>query len=1025
MTQKKHNNPKTPTNPMPARPSGAVDTPAPSLADKESGQSDDQPLGDNFPIVGIGASAGGLAAFEDFFAGMPTKIAPGMAFILVQHLAPDHKSLLSDLVQRYTRMDVFEVNDGMVVRPNCVYIIPPGRDMAFLNGSLQLLEPSAPHGQRLPIDFFFRSLAQDLHERAIGIVLSGTGSDGSQGVRAIKGEGGIVMAQKITSCQFDGMPSSALATGLVDFELSPAEMPEKLIAYANHAFSIGTRVDNVEKSTDENVMKKIFILLRTQTGHDFSQYKPNTVYRRIERRMAVHQITLLEYYVKYLQQNPSEVESLFRDLLIGVTSFFRDPEAFQALQDQAIPKLFESKPVGGSIRVWCPGCSTGEEPYSIAILLLEEVEKLKKNYSIQVFATDIDNQAIKTARAGLYPASIAADISPERLARYFTEEQEGRGYRIHKRVRDLLIFSEQNVIKDPPFSKLDLVSCRNLLIYLNAELQKKLIPLFHYALQPAGMLFLGTSEGVGEFGDLFGVTDRKFRVFERKEGSHLIRHLSVDRTHPLHMLQAGQTSVDMSRPLSRQQSLRKVTEQALLQEVTPVAALVDHRGDLLYLHGRAGSFLEPSPGEAGTSNILKMAREGLHTNLSAILRNAVHSKKLVSKLGLRLKTHGHFIMVNLTVRPVTTGPIASTEAPLYLVIMQEAPLPDPPADVPTDEPGSADDIDPRILALQHELRAKDEYLQSTHEELEITNQDLKSSNEEMQSVNEELQSTIEELETSKEELQSVNEELATVNAELQSKVVDLSRLNNDMKNLLDGTGIASIFVDHRLRILRFTPTAIGIMNLIPGDVGRPMGDIVANLIGYDSLEKDTQAVLDSLKPREVEVQTVAGAWFMMRVIPYRSFENMIEGAVVSFIDITEMVQTREALKKANYQLRSAVIVRDASDAISMQDLEGHILAWNPAAEQLYGWSEAEALQMNVYDRIPQELQEDALARLRQLSQSKILKPHKTQRLNKEGMIVEVTIVSTALIDEGGEMYAISTTERARAAVHKQLPRSTP
>ena len=1027
MSQKKHRNPKKTSHAPPSEP---VDTPTPALVgEEELGQSRDHPLADSFPIVGIGASAGGLAAFEDFFSGMPAEVDPGMAFILVQHLAPDHKSMLTDLVRRYTRMEVFEVDDGMVVQSNCAYIIPPGRDMAFLNGSLQLLEPSAPRGQRLPIDFFFRSLALDQHERAIGIVLSGTGSDGTQGVRAIKGEGGIVMVQKPSSSQFDGMPRSALATGLVDFELSPGEMPTQLIAYAKHSISKTPRIDAVPEPTAENAMKKIFILLRSQTGHDFSQYKPSTVHRRIDRRMAVHQITLLENYVKYLQQTPVEIEALFRNLLIGVTSFFRDSEAFQVLEDQAIPKIFKGKSAGSAIRVWSVGCSTGEEPYSIAILLLEQMEQLKENYTIQIFATDIDTQAINSARTGLYPASIAADISPERLARFFTAEDDGSCYRIQKRIRDLLIFSEQNVIKDPPFSKLDLVSCRNLLIYMNAELQKKLIPLFHYALQPAGMLFLGTSEGVGEFGDLFGVIDRKSRTFERKEGSHLIRHPRLGRFLSSQVASTEPTAPGAeSRPKSRRQSLRELTEQALLEEVTPVAALVDHRGDLLYLHGRAGTFLEPAPGEAGTNNILQMARVGLQPSLGATLRKAADRKEEVCRSGLRLETNGHLTIVNLIIRPVTAGPVASTEAPLYLVILQEAPRPDPATEaqaVLLESTDEAESTDPRILALQHELRAKDEYLQSTHEELITTNQDLKSSNEEMQSVNEELQSTIEELETSKEELQSVNEELATVNTELQTKVADLSQANNDINNLLAGTGIASVFVDQRLRILRFTPTIIRIMNLLPGDVGRPMGDIVANLAGYDRLEEDTKAVLDSLKPREVEVQTVEGSWFLIRMMPYRTLENMIEGAVISFIEITEMVRTREALKKANDQLRSAVIVRDASDAISMQDFEGHILAWNPAAEQLYGWSEAEALQMNVHDRIPQELQEDALTRLRQLSQAKILEPHKTQRLNKEGMVVEVTIVSTALIDEGGEMYAISTTERARAPVRKQLPRSTP
>lgn len=469
-----------------------------------------------FPIVGIGASAGGLAAFEAFFAGMPAATDPDMAFVLVQHLAPDHKSILTDLIQRYTRMQVAEVEDGMVVRPNCAYIIPPNHDMAFLNGRLQLLAPSAPRGQRLPIDFFFRSLAQDQREHAIGIILSGTGSDGTLGVRAIKGEGGMVMAQNPASTEYDGMPRSALATGLVDYELPPAEMPAQLIAYVTQAFGKLTRLPP-PTPTAENALRKILVLLRAQSGHDFAQYKRSTVARRLERRLAIHQIDTLDHYVQYVQQTPSELEALFHDLLIGVTQFFRDPAAFQALEQRIIPQLFADKAAAAVIRVWSVGCATGEEAYSLAILLAERQEVLKQTFRVQVFATDIDSHAIATARLGLYPASIAADLTPERLARFFTVEADGSAYRIHKSIRDLVIFSEQDLIRDPPFSKLDLISCRNLLIYLNGELQKRLMPLFHYALNPGGYLFLGTSETVGEGTDrLFTLQDRPQRLYRRE-----------------------------------------------------------------------------------------------------------------------------------------------------------------------------------------------------------------------------------------------------------------------------------------------------------------------------------------------------------------------------------------------------------------------------------------------------------------------------------------------------------------------------
>ena len=470
-----------------------------------------------FPIVGIGASAGGLAAFEAFFSTMPPDDNPGMAFVFVQHLARDHKSILSELVRRYTRMEVFEVEDGMVVKPNCAYIIPPNRDMALVNGALQLLEPTLARGIRLPIDFFFRSLAQDQHDRAICIVLSGTGSDGALGVRAVKGEGGMVMAQTPESTEYDGMPRSAIATGMVDFVLPPHQMPAKLLAYVAHAFGTSHLPVSSQAGQPTDVLEKIFLLLRSQTGHDFSQYKRSTIVRRVERRMAVHQIDGLDDYLRYMQLTRGEADALFREFLIGVTSFFRDAEIFDEVQKHAIPQLFVGKAAGTTIRVWVPGCSTGEEAYSIAILLRERMEELKDSFKVQIFATDIDREAIDHARAGVYPASIVADVSPERLAHFFDQEQpDGSSYRVHKIIRDMLIFSEHDLIKNPPFSKLDLISCRNLLIYMGGELQKKLMPLFHYSLNPGGMLVLGSSESVGDFMNLFEPVERKSRIYQRK-----------------------------------------------------------------------------------------------------------------------------------------------------------------------------------------------------------------------------------------------------------------------------------------------------------------------------------------------------------------------------------------------------------------------------------------------------------------------------------------------------------------------------
>jgi two-component system CheB/CheR fusion protein len=865
-----------------------------------------------FPIVGIGASAGGLAAFEAFFSGMPIDTDPDMAFVLVQHLAPDHKSILTDLIQRHTRMKVFEVEDGMTVQANCAYIIPPGRDMAFLNGRLKLLTPFAARGQRLPIDFFFRSLAQDQRERAICIVLSGTGSDGTQGVRAIKGEGGMVMAQSPDSTAFDGMPRSAIATGLVDYELLPAEMPAQLIAYAAHAIEHPADDASGQELQAERAMQKIFSLLRAQAGHDPAGYKPGIIHRCIERRQATRQIDTIERYLHYLQQNPAEIETLYRDMSIGETGFFRDPDAFKALEEKVIPRLFAGKTPGSVIRVWAPGCSTGEEAYSLAILLQESRDRLKTDCRVLVFATDIDSQAIATARAGRYPAGIAADVSPERMARFFAVEPDGIACRINKGIRDLLVFSEHNVINDPPFSRLDLISCRNLLTSRGGEVRKKLIPLFHYALNPGGFLFLGIAEAVGDFADLFGTVDPACKLYSREAYIQGARSAVPGWPgSPAAAMNSAVPSVAGRTTMAGRLSLRDLTEQALLRQVAPTGALVDGNGDILYLHGRTGMYLEPVPGESGVNNILDMAREGLRRELTIALHKAVAEKEIVRRSGLLVRTNGDFTAVNLTICPLASRPEAAcserdrngkragpAKATLFLVIMEEALAFNPSraqqADASDAEVESGPDAstrlreNARIATLRQELWAKEEYLRSANEE-------LKASNEELLSVNEELQSSNEELETSKEEMQSIIEEFATVNAELQIKVDDLSRANTDMNNLL--AGIAAVIVDNDLRILRFTPDITRIINLIMSDIGRPVGHIVSNLTGYDGLVADARAVLDTLVTREMDVWTKEGRRYIMRIRPYRTPANTIEGVVIAFVDISDTRRTQDERKK--------------------------------------------------------------------------------------------------------------------------------
>ncbi|WP_374238743.1 chemotaxis protein CheB [Thiocapsa sp. C3-sup] len=857
-----------------------------------------------FPVVGIGASAGGLAAFEAFFSAIPRDIQTGMAFVLVQHLAPDHKSILTELVKRYTRMQVQEVADGMRVEPDCAYIIPPSHDMALFNGTLRLLEPTAPRGLRLPIDFFFRSLAQDQHERAICVVLSGTGSDGTLGAWAIKGEGGLVIAQAPKTAAYDGMPRSLIASGHADDVLPPAEMPAHLIAYAAQAFGQATR-PVAPSASSEDTLTKICILLRDQTRHDFSQYKETTLRRRIERRMALHRIDCQGDYVGYLRQDPAEIEALFSDLLIGVTNFFRDPDAFAALEEEVIPRLFFGKPAGATVRVWVCGCSTGEEAYSIAILLREHLETLKQVFKVQVFATDIDPRAIAQARTGLYPSSISADVSAERLARFFSEDPQG-GYRVQKVVRDLLIFSEQDLVQDPPFSRMDLISCRNLLIYLNGDLQARLIALFHYALNPNGVLFLGTSETVGEVPALFAPLDRKRKLYNR---------------------------------LEQPRGAFALTEQALLRHCAPAGILVNGRGEILHIYGRTGQYLEPAPGDAAM-NIFAMARDGLRRDLTIALHHAVTHREPVRRSGLRVKTNGDFSRVDLTVRPEQTLLDGILLTDFYLIVLETAsPQPAAPGTTAPDTADANPEPNARIAELELELRAKDDYLQSTREEMETSNEELKSTNEEMQSVNEEIQSTNEELETSKEELQSVNEELATVNAELQTKVADLSRANNDMNNLLAGTGVATLFVDHQLRITRFTPTATRLIKLIQSDVGRPVSDIVSNLANYTDLTEDVQAVLSDLIPREHEVQSRQGAWYLMRIGPYRTLENVIEGAVITFVDISERKRNEDAMRAA--RAFAEAIVDAVREPLVVLDSDLRVVSANRAFYRHFRLNEAD------------------------------------------------------------------------------------
>ena len=878
-----------------------------------------------FPVVAIGASAGGLEAIEEFLKGVPEDA--GMAFVLIQHLDPNHKSILTDLIKRATPLRVFEVEDGMRIETNCAYVIPPNRDMAILHGALQLIEPTAPRGLRLPIDYFFRTFAQDQGDRAICIVLSGTGTDGTLGIKAVKEAGGMVIVQSPESAKYDGMPKSAISTGLADYILPPDQMAAQLLSYVAIAFAPGVKREPVPVPTRVEALSKIYVLLRNQTGHDFSNYKPNTILRRIQRRMTVNQIDGIRDYVRYLQGNPLEVETLFKELLIGVSSFFRDPDAFQALGAEVVPKVFHDRPPSEPVRVWVPGCATGEEAYSIAILLREQMEEIKQEYKLQVFATDLDSNAIETARTGVYPESIASDVSPERLRRFFTKHENS--YQVTKAVRDTLVFAEQNVIKDPPFSRLDLISCRNLLIYMEADLQKRLLPLFHYALRDDGYLFLGSSESIGEANSLFEVVNRRWKLYRSKravlqQGEGLEIRIAP---FPLNMHPQGKSGEASA---TRAPSSRELTERMLLDDYAPASVLVSEKGEGLYFHGNTGRYLKPPTGEASW-NILGLAREGIHLDLSTALRKVATHKKPIRFENVKVKTNGDTQLINLIVKPLTEP---SVQGVAMLVVFEEVVVTDPVDQKVIAAPSGVSDR--RVVELEHELRSTREYLQTTIEELETSNEELKSTNEELQSSNEELQSTNEELETSKEELQSVNEELATVNAEHEVKLDELSKANNDMANLLASTDVGTIFLDDELRIQRFTPAVTRLVNLIASDVGRPLGDITINLVGQD-LVADATGVLDTLAPSESEVQTREGHWYSARIRPYRTTDNIIEGVVVTFIDITEQKRVHQELDTMSEA------IKQSPNAVIITDTQGTIEYVNPYFVKRTGYSSAEAV----------------------------------------------------------------------------------
>ncbi len=833
------------------------------------------PQDNNFPTVGLGASAGGLEAFEQFFRHIPADT--GMAFVLISHLDPSHASILTEILQRTTPMPVVEAQDQMQVMPNCVYVIPPNRDMTIFHGALQLSIPTALRGQRMPIDAFLRSLAEDQSEKSVGIILSGTGTDGTLGLRAILGAGGITLAQEPTTAKFDGMPVSAIQAGYVTHTLPVDKMSEVLLSGIFPMILVQkTPAPKIALSGINHILMQ----LRTSTSHDFSLYKKSTITRRIQRRMSQNSIEDTETYARFLKEHPSEITSLFKELLINVTNFFRDPEAFVALKQDILPILFADKPEDYIFRVWVAGCATGEEAYSIAMALRELMDENRSEFKVQIYSTDLAEDVITCARAGFYPPNIVQDVSPERLRRFFIKEDGG--YRVKKDIREMLIFAVQNIIKDPPFTKLDLLSCRNLMIYLEPELQNRLIPAFHYALKPGGVLFLSPSESIGNHTELFTPLNRKWKFYRAAPGTASTRVMLASNlnwtTEPAHK------SPEEVIKAAKDTNLPELTRRMLLQFYAPTSVVADIKGNILYVYGDTGKYLRPAPGQA-TLNMIDMAREGLQLELRSAIQNTNPNTPFLNR-ELSVKTNGDFHPVLLSVRTLTNP---NDRQNLLLISFQE--LTHPASSKPAHSKRSSRPNEQRhIEELECELAYTKENLQATIEEQYASNEELKCTNEEMQSTNEELQSTNEELETSKEELQSINEELVTVNSELQAKIVQLADMQNDMKNLLDNIHIGTIFLDQHLIIRRFTRDATQIYRLVASDVGRALNDIKSELAGGDLLDA-AHAVLDNLAPIEREVKTVHGNWYLARIQPYRTLENMIDGVVLTFTNITEHIRT--------------------------------------------------------------------------------------------------------------------------------------
>ncbi len=951
-------------------------------------------------IVGIGASAGGIDALKGFFSKVPVDI--GMAFVIVQHLDPNYDSSLTSIVAGYTSMPVHLAEDGMPVGPDQVYVIPPNTILTIRGGLLRLSCPAPPAARRVSVNTFLSSLAEDQGEDAVAIILSGFGSDGALGIAAIKEHGGLTLSQ----AEFDhhakrGMPQSAASGGFVDHVLAVEDMPQALLDYRHHRAICDAHKgpDGIRQDLPSH-LATICAVLRARLGRDFSDYKTGTLMRRIQRRMHVLQTDEVAAYIEQLRKQPHEAELLFRELLISVTRFFRDGEAFEALEAKVIPELLADPRSAEPIRVWVAGCATGEEAYSVVILLKEALLRSECHRPVQVFATDVDDRAIAVARAGLYLGSIASDMSPERLERNFLKEDGS--YRIAKDLREMCLFSVHDLVKNPPFSRMDLVCCRNLLIYFEPQLQQRVITTFHYALRPGRHLLLGPSEGVASQAHLFTPLDKRNRLYTRRDTAASVPAFSLSRSPgdvppPKPAVRPATDDID-------RRAARAVARYA------PAFLVVDRQHDILRFSGQTAKFLQPASGIASL-NLFALLHTDLRVAARAALKEAAATGERVIHETLRIEADDSFESLNLIVEPLS----AAGEGGLFLLVFQET-GPAAAASKDAAPPGQHADGDAAAQVRNQDFLGTKERLRNVSEELEAANEELQSSNEEYLSVNEELQSANEELETSKEELQSLNEELQTINAELNNRNDSLVRSNSDLANLFDSTSIATLFLDRDMRIRRFTPRLLNIFNVREGDEGRPISDIVTHLT-RDGLGQEVQQVLQTLVPREREVTVAAGgASYLMQVRPYRDLNNVIDGAVITFVDISERKKHEQA------RSRLAAIVESSQDAIIAHSLDGSVTSWNDGARRLFGASASEAVGQPMPALVRDALPRDWLDMLGRLQSGEQFPSFECAGVAKNGGPVEVSVTVSPVLEGDGRIVGVSLVARdisARRAAERR------